>query len=109
MYKKMRIAAVAAVIAVGVAVGPALTASAVGGPVTGSRQCILPVPKVQIQSTAKGTINHGINGGATLDHWANGSSYITRFTPTAYSYLDWKVFLTGVGGDISYASAVCYS
>lgn len=107
--KKLATSAAAALVAIGLAVTPALPAAAVGGSITGSKTCSNPsVPHVRVQSTSKGNINHwGFT--VLLDHWANGSTYTTRVSYTTYNYLDWKVSLTGMGGDISYGNAVCGS
>ena len=106
--QKRRAFLAAALVAVGIAVVPALPAAAVPGPIQGTKSCSASVPYIQIQSTAKGNINHAM-GNTTLSHWNNGSTYTTRWTPTTYTSGTWKVFLTGSGGDISYGNAVCYS
>ena len=96
----------AALVAVGVGVVPALPAAAVPGPLTGYRSCSPTVPKIQVQSTSTGRINHAL-GSLVLGSWNNGSTYTDRWSPTNYSSGTWTVYLTGIGGDISYGNAVC--
>ncbi len=98
----------AALVAVGIAVVPALPAAAVPGPLSGTKVCSSSVPNIQVQSTATGRINHAL-GNNVLGSWNNGSTYQTRWSLTSYMSGTWKVYLTGVGGDISYGNAVCHS
>lgn len=106
MHKRRAIVA-ASIVAVAMVVLPALPATAVGGPLTGTKTCSGSVPKIQVQSTATGRINHAL-GTIVLGSWNNGSTYTHRYSPTNYPGGTWKVFLTGTGGDISYGNAVCW-
>lgn len=106
--RKRRAFVATALMAVGVAVIPALPAAAGPGPFSGTKSCSATVPKVQVQSTSTGKTNHAL-GSLVLGYWDNGTTRTTRWSPTNYSAGSWKVFLTGSGGDISYANAVCTS
>ncbi|WP_146076213.1 hypothetical protein [Rathayibacter rathayi] len=108
MMKRRTVALAMVTLAIGVVVVPATSASADSGPVSGNKSCSSPTPYVQINSTSKGRINHEAGGG-TVGHWNNGSTYTDRYSATDYTSAYWRVFLTGSGGDISYANAVCHS
>lgn len=109
MFKKRFGAIAVLALGVGIAVGPAMAASAAADPITGTKSCgSAPVPYVQVQSTATGRVNHEA-GGVTWGSWNNGGTYTTRASLTNYTSAYWRVFLTGSGGDISYGSAVCHS
>ena len=105
---KKKIIAAALALGVGLAVAPALGASAADHISGGVVNCSGSVPKVQINSHAYGRINHAASG-IVYNSWNNGSTYQYRFTytgkPTANG---WNAYITGVGGNVDYANAVCY-
>lgn len=99
----------ALVLGLGLAMAPAV-AHAQSSPISGGYfQCSSgAAPKVRIQSQATGRINHSADT-VTQGSWNNGSTYTYRYSPLGVgSVSQWKVFLTGSGGDISYGNAVCY-
>lgn len=99
----------AVALAIGLAVVPALPAAAFSDSGTHWKACgTAPVPYIQINSTGSGRVNHSLNGGV-LNSFNNGSAAQTNWTLTASTSGHWRVFLTGAGGDISYANAVCHS
>ncbi|GAB3128495.1 hypothetical protein GCM10027056_29930 [Glaciibacter psychrotolerans] len=106
---KRRNIALAAVFAVGLAVVPAVSASAFSDSGSIYKACgSASVPYLQIQSTGNGRVNHSLNGN-TLESFNNGSTSQTHYSLTSAKTGTWRVFLSGVGGDITYGSAACHS
>lgn len=100
---------IAAVVAVGLAVTPAISASATADTGNVYKACgSAPVPYLQVQSTATGHVNHMLDGNV-LGSWSNGSTSQSHFSPTNVKAGNYRVYLTGVGGNITYATAVCHS
>lgn len=62
---------------------------------------------VGLTSNAKGHVNHK-EGVATYKSWNNGSTYkINESNSGKHIVPSWSIFLTGVGGDMTYGYAVC--
>ena len=62
---------------------------------------------VGLTSKATGKINHK-EGVTVWNSWNNGSTYTVRQTKTTKHIVpSYKIYLTGVGGDISYGYVGC--
>ena len=59
-----------------------------------------------VASTAKGVINHK-DGVTVRNSWNNGSTYQSRSSIAAATIPNWSAYITGIGGDVSSASAYC--
>lgn len=108
VLKKRNVVLVAAV-ALGLAVVPAVSALAFSDTGNIWKVCgSAPVPYLYVQSTGSGRVNHSLNS-SVLNSFNNGGTAQTNYSPTSSTQGYWRVFLTGSGGDISYANAVCHS
>lgn len=97
-----------ATLALGIALVPAMSASAWTDSGNTYKACTSSAaPYLGVSSTATGRVNHSIND-TVLNSWNNGGTSQNRFSYSSSSSGDWRAYLT-TPGNITYNNGICSS